>query len=542
MQYWGTWVGEPADWWNPEPGIGLGWNSTTEEFTNDYWDEILVPAKNPTPIIYGQGQIVNIQGRHAPDNDRFGRHWLCRCTNIPADFLPLVATYPADAVSTRSGYPYWTKSHGRWVNSQGTPLNPTETPLQPGFTAYWQAPTDYTGNVNIGFWQDDIWHEDTPNATPFRTPTPPSHGSRDDGVKKVEERVVTVVRVELKRIWFITDHQVMNNNNSDWTDAGTLYTEPEWISKPAPTPNQNYPISHTKNIALQVDVIVLVQPGGLKFNLVGDGPTDYVDFIANNCTSTGSDQSVLITANAPLPNNVDTLEESINWKVVFTSPNPAKEISLGTSGPHKIYVTYGTPSGSVVTEKRISWTCEKADGVVTSEQVADGMHNAIGDPVDPPYEPGEKPTLGSGWTLMSSTTYGWCDQQADLMGLAVKMQGVGAQTRLVRASTNSGAGNCLDYEDRPQPCGNPDHYDYGAEKLLLDFYGGGTPDNMNQFEGCCDTSGYYYAVWPKHKATNDYTMLQALGSAGATQHYCWYDDSINWWRPCDRPNSTPAIP
>ena len=34
--YWGTWNGEPVDWWDPVPGIGLGWNSTTEEFTNDY--------------------------------------------------------------------------------------------------------------------------------------------------------------------------------------------------------------------------------------------------------------------------------------------------------------------------------------------------------------------------------------------------------------------------------------------------------------------------------------------------------------------------
>lgn len=33
---------------------------------------------------------------------------------------------------------------------------------------------------------------------------------------------------------------------------------------------------------------------------------------------------------------------------------------------------------------------------------------------------------------------------------------------------------------------------------------------MNAFEGCCAAADHYYAVWPKHKATNDYTLLLAL--------------------------------
>ena len=107
----------------------------------------------------------------------------------------------------------------------------------------------------------------------------------------------------------------------------------------------------------------------------------------------------------------------------------------------------------------------------------------------------------------------------------------------VMSRRNAGAGNCLDYENRSPAC--PVH---GSEKLLLDFYGGGTFDNMNQFEGCCETAGSYYAVWPKEKETNDYTMLQALGSRGLTQHYCWWNVSINWWQPCNQPDSTPPIP
>jgi len=137
---------------------------------------------------------------------------------------------------------------------------------------------------------------------------------------------------------------------------------------------------------------------------------------------------------------------------------------------------------------------------------------------------------------MDGTTYGECDEQADLMRLACLIQGVNPATlQLVRASTNAGAGKCLDFEDRLPNCSNPSH---GNEKLLLDF---GSWD-MNAFEGCCDTAGAYYAVWPMRKATNDYTMLQGLGGTGVAQHYCWWDLTIQWWVPCDQPNSRPAIP
>ena len=67
---------------------------------------------------------------------------------------------------------------------------------------------------------------------------------------------------------------------------------------------------------------------------------------------------------------------------------------------------------------------------------------------------------------------------------------------------------------------------------------------MNEFEGCCVAAGYYYSVWPKDKATNDYTMLVALGASGVTQHWCWWDDELNppWYHPCNGPDSTPDIP
>jgi hypothetical protein len=394
------------------------------------------------------------------------------------------------------------------------------------------APTTYS----LSELPVDIYLEGDVNSTGILDSMVMAEMTLDSGVKCRDEIRYTVVHLELKTITFTSDHGVLNNNDSNWTDSGTTYSEPEWIPDgpdPNTDPEQNNPISHTKNVKLTVDVAVKVAPSGLTFDLTGDGTNNYVDFTKIGLTSTGSDQVITIPADANLPNQVDILTKSIDWMIKLTDFD-SYERDVGISGPHKVYVTYGTPAGSVVTEARMIWACGKAGGAISAENVADAMHNALGN-VDPPYEPGEKASLGSGWPLLAGTTYGECDEQAGLMELTVEILGVSGNVRLVRASTNAGAGNCLDYEFRICPV-------HGFERLLLDFYGGGTPSNMNQFEGCCETAGSYYAVWPKVKATNDYAMLQALGGLGATQHYCWWDISISWWQPCNQPGSTPSIP
>jgi len=88
---------------------------------------------------------------------------------------------------------------------------------------------------------------------------------------------------------------------------------------PDTDPEQNYPVSHTKDVKLTVDVAVKVAPSGLTFDLIGDGSNNYVDFTKIALTSTGSDQVITITADANLPNHVATLTESIAWTINLTN-------------------------------------------------------------------------------------------------------------------------------------------------------------------------------------------------------------------------------
>ena len=194
---------------------------------------------------------------------------------------------------------------------------------------------------------------------------------------------------------------------------------------------------------------------------------------------------------------------SFDWKISLDGGN---SYSLMASTDHILFQTWSTPTGTTNTAKRVDWSTWKADLAISDSAAANGIHNGLGN-VDPPYEPGEKPTLGNSWTLLDGGTYGECDEQAGLMEDCVEMLGISASTADVRASSNSGAGNCLDQESKIEE---------SIKKWLILDFNTGAGYNWNAFEGCCVTTGSYYAIWPKCKATDDYDMLK---NKLATQQY-----------------------
>lgn len=293
--------------------------------------------------------------------------------------------------------------------------------------------------------------------------------------------------LSLKSIKFTSDHGVMKDNNTNWANTGNVL-EPEWIT----TPLQNKSISQTRSTRLVADVTVNVGPTGKPFDLIGtgiNGPD--TSFKKTGNTSTGADQVITVTADANLPNVVSRLLRYIVWKI----KTGGKEIVAGFSGPHKIYVTYGSPSGGV-TEKRMQWSCRKAGGQNTPETIADKIQLGVSSDT----------AFGGGgtdeWNLLAGGS-GDCDNQARLMRDAVQLLGSSPATvELVRASTNAGAGNCLDLESKWVIFS-------GTRYLIMDFTVG-PGHNWNAYEGTCKTAGHFYAITPRLKATDDYDMLKKL--------------------------------
>jgi len=348
-----------------------------------------------------------------------------------------------------------------WTNStKGTEITLPET---------YSTPADLPKYLYLEGYSDSSSVRDVELALEFTV----------EGKTLADNLKVTVYRTELKSIKFTSDHGLLSDNNSDWTDSGTTYTEPEWIPDGLDSgsdPDQNNPVSHTKDVNLTVDVTVRVGPSGLSFDLAGDGADNYVDFTKTGNTGTSADQIISITADAPLPDMVDTLAKNVAWTIKLNDPNPQIERDVGSSGAHTIYVTYGTPSGSVVTEYRMSWACTTANAESTPIGIADESYTDFETP--PPYFELGADAPDPLWLLMAGSVYkGECIDQANLMRLAVQILGASASIGYIYGSSDTTcySSSSDDYETRTCPGGS-----HGSEEIIVWAAGG-----WNNWEAVC---------------------------------------------------------
>jgi len=182
---------------------------------------------------------------------------------------------------------------------------------------------------------------------------------------------LTVTDIDLKCIEFTSDHGVLRDNDSDWDSTGEVYPVPEWM--PSRGFHPNAPISHTKDSKIGATVTLRVQPAGLAFELIGDAPSDCLDFTKSE-VSTGSDQQLTVTAQSKLPNRVCALvDNGIDWTVNGVECNP------GSSGPHTVFVTWGTPYQEIETHKRMEWCCDIDEGFNSLAKLALVIRNKTKD-------------------------------------------------------------------------------------------------------------------------------------------------------------------
>jgi hypothetical protein len=243
--------------------------------------------------------------------------------------------------------------------------------------------------------------------------------------------------------------------------------------------------------------------------------------------------TTIMTTTDTLPLRVAHDARTFHWKIRSTSGATWSNMEDTQVPFWQTWASPIVPTANDLTAKRMDWATEYADCAESVVDVAVGIQDGLsGDPPLDDASAEEDP----GWALLDGIVYGDCDGQAELMEYAVKMLGVQATTALVRASTDSQ--DCEDWEHRPCE-------EHGLEFLQLDFYGGGEPENMNNWEGCCVVGGYYYIVMPypaQAVASSPYNILVWLGNHGVTQHWCWYDWEEDSWIPCDQDGATPNIP
>jgi hypothetical protein len=312
---------------------------------------------------------------------------------------------------------------------------------------------------------------------------------------KSAETFVYVPNFEVLELTFTTDHNLLKDNNSDWEDSGTKYTEPEWKS------GTNNPISQTKNTNVGVKMKIKVTPTDTpskSYNVVGSGPTG-MNFDTSLSLAGGDNADKTATSTDKLEDKIHAINGSIEWKFKLSGG----ESTPVNTGSHKVYVTYGTPGGSSITEKRVAYVVDKASGQADPHDALAAVH-------------GGSYVLGSAtptpiWKIAGGTP-GECIHLAQFDDAAIQMLGCPAGSirylyvKLGESSKESASSS--DWEIR------------ASDGAKLIFEDGSTPPGLNNWEAALKyTSGgttKYYAG-----GAGIYNSVQDCMDAITTKTY-WY--------------------
>jgi hypothetical protein len=156
---------------------------------------------------------------------------------------------------------------------------------------------------------------------------------------------VTIIKVELKKLEFTSDHNVICDG-ATITTAGSRFPNVEWDTTVA-TP-VNAPITHTAGatatdkIALTLTLDVSGIPASTAYTLTGSSAEDALDFSKSGTISSGSDVTVTVVADNAIGADIQKIEDKITWSIDLLGTS----VSLGDTGAHVVYTTLGTPDTS----------------------------------------------------------------------------------------------------------------------------------------------------------------------------------------------------
>ncbi|MBY0526355.1 MAG: hypothetical protein K2R98_23380 [Gemmataceae bacterium] len=173
----------------------------------------------------------------------------------------------------------------------------------------------------------------------------------------------TELTAELKALQFTTDHKLLRHNTSDILGGGARYPEVQWV----PAARTNAPITHTGGQSVRCRVTILVSGAdeNVPFILQGKSEESALCFRGGGRLSGVRDTHVEMTGLAPLARSVRKLAGKIAWSLTLNPDEPRPTtLDLGSSGPHVIYVTLGTPRNAesptgAVTDMRMELTVQR---------------------------------------------------------------------------------------------------------------------------------------------------------------------------------------
>lgn len=400
---------------------------------------------------------------------------------------------------------YWPK----WQVTGGSIIGDYE-----GVTAItWQAPDSAT-SATIRIADDD-------RPIPV---VPDDQGDRDDtGVDPAASTGVAVAIPEVITVGWQNTHTMfdVDPNKSEWDDSSVQLHYPHY--------DWNYPdvspVCMTKySSARVVEHCYVGQSASFDTTLVIKADSGYLPFGESQATFASGSQyaSSSHTSETNTPNEVDLEVVNQHWK--YRVPSGSDNWISMNSTFTSLYLTYGTPSGSCITWKRVECVCAAAEGESEPNAIAEAVFWSLTSftynldaPVDGPtpiwlmYDgeqaqcPGVATLLGKHFSMVGMPTWErrFCYALADLYFLDPNHD----LNKNAHATYRTSYYNFPETPERTPTRtvghANPTtHDDRGEPEYLWMVDGDG---NRNNYEATCYFGGRYFAligvnstIWPNY--------------------------------------------
>lgn len=140
--------------------------------------------------------------------------------------------------------------------------------------------------------------------------------------------------IHLESVEFLSDHGLIKDEETAWTNTGILYRTPEWSAS-----GNKSPLTHTMDKPISVRVTLRVEPPGAcpETGVLSGISDDGLEFLKEGVTFKGGPVIVELTSKNSLPEAVDQFVLMIEWKAQAEAAN-----GMGTS-QNDLYVTMDTP-------------------------------------------------------------------------------------------------------------------------------------------------------------------------------------------------------
>jgi len=156
--------------------------------------------------------------------------------------------------------------------------------------------------------------------------------------------------LEIEELKFTNDHALIKDNDKDWTKSGAAIPKPEWKREP----HANGPVTYSRKTTIEADATFknpLAKGDTESATVKGEAIIPALSLAASAAESfgPGAKKTVHVKAGKELPDLVGRIKMPIAWQA-----KAAQVHSAGTSGPHRIFVTYDKPIDTGLVEDGVT--------------------------------------------------------------------------------------------------------------------------------------------------------------------------------------------